>query len=131
MQGFLTLRECINAETSYRLLVSEYFQEREVIISGHYPAYETKYGTIQQETISTENAAIYMIEAEQRMKRQIEPLQDKRELLQSALVKLTHREREAFNSIVWGDHTDIDKQELKHLEHQITQKLCSYLQELT
>lgn len=127
MQGYLLLRECINAETRYRLLVNEYVQEREILIAGHYPGYETKYGTIQQETISVENVVIYIIEAEQRIKEQLKPLKTKRKLLQRALSVLDSKELEIFNHIIFGDQTSIDKQEIQQLEQAITQKLCSYL----
>jgi|SRR5690625_2383096 len=128
MQSLLLLKECINAETSYRLLVNEYIQEREILIAGHYPAYETKYGTIQQKTISVENVVIHIIEAEQRIKEQLKLLKSRRKLLQQALSVLDSKELEIFYHVVFGDQTSIDKQEIQQLEQPITQKLVNYLE---
>src|SRR5690625_4130150 len=101
--GAYLLRECIEAEYHYRLLIEEYKQERERIFAGIYPGYETKYGRIEQETISTENAAIYIIDSDERIKEEIRPLQANRTLLKESLKTLNDKEKQVFNHVVWGD----------------------------
>ena len=125
--GAFILRQCIEAEYHHQLLLEEYEKERERIIAGHYPSYETKYGTIQQETISTENAVIYMIEAEERIKDEMKPLEAKRSLLKRALRILTNTEKEVFNHVVWGFPSDMQARKIEELSIKVNEKLCNYL----
>lgn len=127
--GAHLLRKCIEAEYRYRLLVEEYQAERERVFAGHYPGYETKYGRIEQETISTENAVIYIVEAEERFKAEIKPLKANRTMLKQALNILTKEELEVFNHVVWGEQLEceVDRENLNYMSDKINQKLCRYL----
>ena len=128
MQGILLLRRCIDAEKRYMMLVNEFVQERERIFAGLYPSYETKYGLIERETISTENATIYLIEIEDRIYREIKPLHRDRMLLQQALNTLNAKEKDIFNHLVWGGETSIEEREIKRLEQHITRRLADFME---
>ncbi len=129
--GAHLLRKCIEAEYHHRLLIEEYQESRDRIFAGHYPGYETRWGKIQQETISVENAVVYIIESEERIKDEMKSLQEERTLLSEALKTLTRTELEQFNHIVWGKSLDhkMNDEQLLQVSKNINNKLCKYFDE--
>lgn len=127
--GAIILSRCIEAEQNHRLLAKEYETERELIISGHYPSYRTDFGMLMRERISTENAAIRLVELEEKIKKSMVPLKKKRMLLKKALRILTEKELAVFNYLVWGEghNYSINDEELSELNITIESKLCKYL----
>lgn len=123
------LNKCIMSEYQYRLLVEEYLIEREKIIAGHYPGYDTDCGMIQQETTSTENTAIYLIEAETALKNAAKKLHSDRQMLRWALDRLNQREKDVFNHLIWNEplKRKLDDVLLNEVSARVQQKLVKYL----
>lgn len=128
--GRYLLNELIEAEYHYRLLIEEYEEEREVILAGHYPGYETRWGNIEMETISTENVVLYILELEERIKSYFLDIKDQKTLYEKSLSILTEKEKHYFNHIVWNEALDhgLNEIELAKISKEINNKLCLYLE---
>lgn len=128
MRALYELSDYIKAELLYRNLKEQYLQDRELIYSLTNPQIEINLGFMVTVSSSVENAVIEVMEIEERFKKDIECLREKRTKLAAALSILNDEERQAFFALSLGCIVPLSDKRIKELETTVAKKLCDYIE---